>query len=119
MKYIGIIIGLLLIFGIIGTCRSDRDGGGGTSSGSTSASRHGITQSEVIRNTKLALELAQKASGVKATGFAVDHCIIGDDKAVCHFHCYVGGVRHIGGIGFDIRDGKLIPDGRYYLDADI
>ena len=90
-----------------------------TSTPAAQKERYKISESDVIRQTRIALDMAQQTSGARMTGFSVDHCVIGETKAVCHFHCYVNGVRHVGGIEFDIENGKLIPSGQYYLDADI
>lgn len=80
--------------------------------------QHRITRSDVIKETQIALDLAQLTSGTKASGFTVDDCLIGASKATCHFHCYVSGEKYIGGIEFSIRDGKLYPTGQVYLDKD-
>jgi len=77
-----------------------------------------ISRTQVISDTRKALELAQQVSGVTATGFHADNVLIGTDKATCHFTCYVNGRKHIGGMEFRISGNRLIPTGQYYLDSD-
>ncbi len=77
-----------------------------------------ISRTQVISDTRKALELAQQVSGVTATGFHADNVLIGTDKATCHFTCYVNGRKHIGGMEFRISGNRLIPTGQYYLDPD-
>jgi len=77
-----------------------------------------VTNKQVKDAAFIAVRMAAKASGVGVSGFAVDDCIISGAKAVCHFHCDANGKRHIGGIEFRIENGKLIPSGNFYLDAD-
>ena len=87
-------------------------------SNNRTASNSNITKSQVISETKKALELAQQVSGVTATGFHADNVLIGTDKATCHFTCFVKGQKHIGGMEFRISGTRLIPTGQYYLDPD-
>lgn len=122
MKFLGIIFVLMILVVVIsGACNGKKDdaGGGSSYSSTSSYSNSGrVTEDQVIRDTKTALDLAQQASGVRATGFTSDHCVIGDTKAVCHFHCYVDGVKHIGAMEFDIQGAKLVPSGKYFLTPD-
>lgn len=121
-KVIEVIVTALIVWGSIGgaiallffACSPEPKYGGSDSGSSSSPS--GVTRSQVIAETRMALDIACSVNGASYSGFTVDHCIISGDKAVCHFSLTEKGIRKTGGIEFNIIGGKLIPSGQYYLD---
>jgi hypothetical protein len=75
-----------------------------------------VTKSQVIAETRKALDMAASRVGSSYSGFTVDHCIIGTDKATCHFSLTEKGIRKTGAIEFNISGSSLIPSGQFYLE---
>lgn len=82
----------------------------------SSGSSASISRSQVIAETRRALDMAATRVGCSYSGFTVDHCIIGTDKATCHFSLTEKGIRKTGAIEFNIRGSSLIPSGQFYLE---
>jgi hypothetical protein len=101
----------------VGSTKADYiTSGSHNGSGSSSGSSASISRSQVIAETRKALDMAASRVGSSYSGFTVDHCIIGTDKATCHFSLTEKGIRKTGAIEFNIRGSSLIPSGQFYLE---